>query len=103
MAEIEVIFYDGPIVETEDAIELPPPAEFCDDIPTLSEACSLVLTMVHERMTPSAAVSLDGLFFVGASMVNDTLRIIHTPAADAFFDEHYPGWRHGLALPISLN
>lgn len=103
MAEIELLFYDAEIVETEDAIESPPAVASCDDIPTLEEACSMAATIVFMGTHTAVAVTLDGLFFVGITMHGPMMKVIHTPAADAFFDEHYPGWRHGLALPISLN
>lgn len=104
MADIEVIFYDAEIVETDDAIELPEPVASCDDIPTMSEAYAAMTLMVYDGDHTASAIAMGGLFFLGCTM-NDAgvVRFIHTPAADAWFDEFYPGWRHGLAYPMFTN
>ena len=103
MAELEVFFHDEEIVETFDAIERPIAVAQCDDVSTLEEAFGIVTVIVLEGDYKAASIAVDGLFFMGVTMRGDTIKFIHTPAADAFFDEHYPGWRHGLNLPITLN
>ena len=104
MADIEVIFYDAEIVETDERIELPEPVASCDDVPTMSEAYSVMALMVYGGEHVAAAISIDGIFFLGCSINNaGVMRFIHTPAADAWFDEFYPGWRHGLAYPMFTN
>jgi hypothetical protein len=104
MAEIKVLFYDGEIVETDEHIGFPPAVAECDDIPTLHEAANFAVLAVYERLHVATSITVDDLFLFGVTLVrDDTIKFIHTPAGDAFFDEHYPGWRHGLAWPISMN
>jgi hypothetical protein len=103
MAELEVFFHDDEIVETRDSIERPIAVAQCDDVPTLHEACTIATTIVFLGDYKAASVALDGLFFMGITMRGDSIKFIHTPAADAFFDEFYPGWRHGLNAPMFLN
>jgi hypothetical protein len=103
MAELEVFFHDEEIVETLDAIERPIAVAQCDDVPTLQEACTIATTIVFLGDYLAASVAVDGLFFLGVTMRGPVIKFIHTPAADAFFDEHYPGWRHGLNAPMFLN
>jgi hypothetical protein len=103
MAELEVFFHDEEIVETRDHIERPVAVASCDDVPSLHEAYSIASTFVALGEYTAASVAVDGLFFMGVTMRGPVIKIIHTPAADAFFDEHYPGWRHALNAPMFLN
>lgn len=105
VAEIELHFCNEPLVETADHIEIPPTAESYVDVPNLNEAVSVLAVIVAQSGEWKAGyVELDGMFFFGVTWVGtDYIRLIHTPAADAFFDEHFPGWRFGLFGPTSLN
>lgn len=105
MADIKVVFCDGVIIETEEAIELGPPRMAVEDLSSITEAFNLMLTAVHEKMTSAAVVTIDDLFFIGATITKGLVRVkvIHTPAADAYLDEFEPGWRHALELPILAN
>lgn len=103
MAELEVFFHDKEIVETRDSIERPIAVAQCDDVPSLQEAYTIATTIVVLGDYVAASIALDGLFFMGVTKRGDAVKFIHTPAADAFCDEHYPGWRHGLNAPMFLN